>query len=164
MLMVVEWCKSRSRIAVAMIGSPKIDLTPVLGYDVAPGGGRLVINEKEAVRVRKIFELYRSHRSLSTVVAELSRRRWRTKSWRSKPSIEHSGRLFTKASLGRFLTQAVYSGKVDHRGVLYTGEHDPIVEPEVWEEVNAELREGQRTRADVARAKQNALLAGLLTC
>jgi site-specific DNA recombinase len=23
--------------------------TPVLGYDVAPGGGRLVINEKEAV-------------------------------------------------------------------------------------------------------------------
>src|ERR1700676_2904088 len=32
----------------------------VLGYDVAPGGGRLVINEKEAVRVRGIFELYRS--------------------------------------------------------------------------------------------------------
>ena len=29
----------------------------MLGYDVAPGGGRLVINEKEAVRVREIFEL-----------------------------------------------------------------------------------------------------------
>src|ERR1700674_5629925 len=164
MLMVVEWCKSRSRIAVAMIGSPKIDLTPVLGYDVAPGGGRLVINEKEAVRVREIFELHRSHRSLAAVVTELSRRRWRTKSWRSKPSIEHSGRPFTKASLGRFLTHAVYAGKVEHRGAIYTGEHAPIVEPAMWDEVNAELRAGQRTRADVTRTKQNALLAGLLMC
>jgi hypothetical protein len=32
------------------------------------------------------------------------------------------------------------------------------------EEVNAELRAGQRIRADVTRTKQNALLAGLLMC
>jgi hypothetical protein len=49
----------------------------VLGYDIDSGGGRLVINEKEAVRVRGIFELYRSSRSLSAVVTELSRRRAR---------------------------------------------------------------------------------------
>src|SRR6202140_1129997 len=109
--------------------------TPVLGYDVAPGGGRLIINEKEAVRVREIFELYRSSRSLSAVVAELSRRRWKTKSWRSRPSIEHSGRPFTKASLGRFLSHAVYAGKVDHRGALHTGDHAPLVAPPVGEEV-----------------------------
>jgi site-specific DNA recombinase len=138
--------------------------TPVLGYDVAPRGGRLVINEREAVRVREIFELYRSSRSLSAVVTELSRRRWKTKSWRSKRSIEHAGRPFTKASLGRFLAYAVYAGKVEHRGALYTGEHAPIVEPAVWEEVNAELRAGQRIRADVTHTKQNALLAGLLMC
>src|ERR1700680_1823755 len=34
----------------------------------------------------------------------------------------------------------------------------------VWEEVNAELRAGRRTRADVTRTKQKALLAGLLMC
>jgi site-specific DNA recombinase len=138
--------------------------TPVLGYDVDPGGGRLVVNGKEAVRVREIFELYRNSNSLSAVVTELSRRRWKTKSWRSKRAIEHSGRAFTKASLGRLLTNAIYDGKVEHRGAIYTGEHASIVEPAVWEEVNAELRAGRRIRADVTRTKQNALLAGLLLC
>jgi site-specific DNA recombinase len=156
--------RTRDKMSAARRKGKWVGGTPVLGYDVAPGGGRLVINEREAVRVREIFELYRSSRSLSAVVTELSRRRWRTKSWRSKPSIEHSGRPFTKASLGRFLTHAVYAGKVEHRGALYTGEHASIVESVVWEEVNAELRAGQRSRADVARTKQNALLAGLLMC
>jgi site-specific DNA recombinase len=138
--------------------------TPVLGYDVDSGGGRLVVNKKEAVRVREIFELYRSQRSLVAVVMELSRRRWKTKSWRSNRSIEHSGRPFTKASLGRLLTNAIYDGKVEHRGTIYAGEHASIVEPTVWEEVNTELRAGRRTREDVTRFKQNALLAGLLMC
>jgi hypothetical protein len=30
----------------------------VLGYDVDPGGGRLVVNEEEAERVRAIFALF----------------------------------------------------------------------------------------------------------
>src|SRR5258706_10968734 len=132
--------RTRDKMSAARRKGKWVGGTPVLGYDVAPGGGRLVINEKEAVRVWEIFELYRSSRSLSAVITELSRRRWRTKSWRSKPSIDHSGRPFTKASLGRFLTHAVYAGKVEHRGALYTGEHASIVEPAVWEEVNAELR------------------------
>ena len=37
--------------------------TPVLGYEVDRGGGRLIIYEKEAERVRQIFELYRKHHS-----------------------------------------------------------------------------------------------------
>src|SRR6266852_4867523 len=52
---------------------------PVLGYDVDPRGGRLVVNEKEARRVREIFKLYQEYRSLTTAVAELARRGWTTK-------------------------------------------------------------------------------------
>ena len=52
----------------------------VLGYDVNPGGGRLVINEKESHRVRDIFALFLHHRSLSAVVAKLAQLRWKTKS------------------------------------------------------------------------------------
>ena len=53
--------------------------TPVLGYDVGPGGGRLVVNEKESHRVGEIFKLFLQHRSLSAVIAELALRRWKTK-------------------------------------------------------------------------------------
>ena len=47
----------------------------MLGYDVDPGGGRLVVNEKESRRVREIFGLYKTHRSLLKVLAELDRLR-----------------------------------------------------------------------------------------
>jgi len=54
---------------------------PVLGYDVDPGGGRLVVNEEEAVRVRTIFELFEEHGSARLTLAEIERRGWRLKSW-----------------------------------------------------------------------------------
>ena len=138
--------------------------TPVLGYDVDPAGGRLIVNEKESRRVREIFALFLQSLALSTVVAELARRRWKTKSWKSQNGTVHTGRAFARASLHRLLTNAVYAGMVEHRGAMYAGEHDSIVEPSVWQEVNAKLRAGRRTEAGAIRAPQNALLAGLLLC
>jgi len=138
--------------------------TPVLGYDVDPRGGRLVVNEKEAQRVRQIFELYRSHGSLSSVVAELAHRRWTTKSWKSQRGIRHSGHPFTIASLIRLLTNAVYAGKIEYRGVIYQGEHPAIVDPGLWEAVNTDLRGRRPPKTESTRGRQNALLAGLLFC
>ena len=118
--------------------------TPVLGYDVDPAGGRLIVNEKESRRVRDIFALFLRYQSLSAVVVELEGRRWKTKSRTSRNGRTHVGRPFTKASLRLLLTNAVYDGKVEHRGVMYEGEHAPIVEPSVWQKVNAALRSGRR--------------------
>jgi site-specific DNA recombinase len=138
--------------------------TPVLGYDVDPAGGRLIVNEKESRRVQDIFALFLEHHSLPSVVAELARRRWKTKSRTSQSGKAHLGRAFTKASLRRLLTNAVYSGQVEHRGAMYPGEHPSIIEPSVWQKVNAQLRAGRRTRSGTAPVLQNALLAGLLLC
>ena len=137
---------------------------PVLGYDVVAGGGRLIVNDKESRRVRDIFALFAEQHSLATVVTELARRRWKTKSWTSQNGTAHAGRDFAKASLRRLLTNAIYAGKVEHQGTIYTGEQAAIVEPSVWQEVNTELRSGRRAGTAAARVPQNALLAGLLTC
>ena len=56
---------------------------PILGYDIDPRGGRLVVNAKEAERVRAIFDLYLEHQAAIAVVEELRRRDWCTKSWQS---------------------------------------------------------------------------------
>jgi site-specific DNA recombinase len=53
----------------------------VLGYDVSPQRGALMLNQEEARRVVEIFALYREHRSLITVVQELDHRGWLTKAW-----------------------------------------------------------------------------------
>jgi site-specific DNA recombinase len=156
--------RTRDKMSAARRKGKWVGGTPVLGYDVAPEGGRLVMNQTEARRVREIFKLYREHRTLGAVVAELTRRRWTTKSWQSKRGIRHTGRPFTKASLRRFLTNAVYAGKVEYRGTTYDGEHPAIVDAAVWEEINAEFRERRRTKTELARSGQKSLLAGLLFC
>jgi len=137
--------------------------TPVLGYDIDPKGGRLVVNPKEASRVRKIFELYREHGSLDAVVEELSRRGWNTKSWKSKRGIQHGGRPFAPISLFRLLTNIVYTGKIEYRGTIYPGEQPPIIDLGLWQEVNAALRK-PRPRMKPPRHKHEALLSGLLFC
>jgi len=156
--------RTRDKMSAARRKGKWVGGTPVLGYDIDPAGGRLVVNEKEAHRIREIFKLYAQHHSLRVVVAELERRHWTTKSWKSKQEIQHAGRLLTKASLRRLLTNAIYAGKVEHRGTIYAGEHSAIIEPSLWEAVNAELSAGARDTANVAYTKQNALLAGLLSC
>jgi site-specific DNA recombinase len=132
-------------------------------FDVDRAGRRLVVNEKEAQRVREIFALYSQHPSLAIVVSELERRKWKTKSWTSKSGISHAGRPFTTASLCRLLTNAVYAGKVEHRGTIYPGEHTAIVDPSAWEKVNAKLR-ANRGQLRANYTKQDPLLADLLVC
>jgi len=156
--------RTRDKMSAARRKGKWVGGTPVLGYDVDPRGGRLVVNEKEARRVRDIFKLYQEHRSLTPAVAELARRGWTTKSWKSKRGIRRKGRLFTKASLRRFLTNAIYVGKVEYRDTIYDGEHAAIVDLELWEAVNAEFRKRQRPKTDSLRTKQKALLTGLLFC
>jgi site-specific DNA recombinase len=155
--------RTRDKMAAARRKGKWVGGTPVLGYDVDPRGGRLVVNQKEASRVREIFELYRKHGSLRAVVEELNQRGWSTKSWKSKRGIRHVGRPFSPVSLFRLLTHAIYAGKVEYRGAIYEGEHPPILDSAVWEEVNGDLPK-TRPKLKPVRNKHNALLSGLLFC
>jgi len=156
--------RTRDKMGAARRKGKWVGGTPVLGYDVDPAGGRLVVNEPEAQRVREIFRLFKTHRSLLKLVNQLEARRWTNKSWKSKSGVEHVGRPFTKPTLRNLLTNPIYGGKVEYRDTIYPGEHPAIISPALWETVNAEFGARQRKRSDAVRAKQNALLAGLLFC
>ena len=156
--------RTRDKMSAARRKGKWVGGTPVLGYDIDPAGRRLVVNEKEAKHVREIFRLFKTHRSLLKVVTELTARRWRNKSWVSKRGIEHVGRPFTTSTVRCLLTNVIYAGQVKYDGEIYAGEHSPIIEPALWEEVSAEFAARQHRRSEVVRANQNALLAGLLFC
>jgi site-specific DNA recombinase len=156
--------RTRDKMSAARRKGKWVGGVPVLGYDIVPGGGRLMVNDKESRRVQDIFALFAEHRSLGAVVAELTRRRWKTKTWTSQNGTAHAGRDFANASLRRLLTNAIYAGKVEHRGTTYTGEQPSIVEPSMWKEVNIELLSGRRAGTAATRVPQNALLGGLLVC
>jgi len=156
--------RTRDKMSAARRKGKWVGGTPVLGYDVDPQGGRLVVNQDEAKRVRETFELYRRHRSITAVVEQLACLGWKTKSWKSKRGLQHKGRFFTGASLSRMLTNAIYAGKVEYRGAIYDGEHPAIVDPALWEMIRAEARKGEGPKRDPVRCAQKALLAGLLFC
>ena len=156
--------RTRDKMGAARRKGKWVGGAPILGYDVDPRGGRLLVNRAEAVQVLAIFELYRQHRSLPAVVAELAVRAWVNKTWKSKSGIRHIGRPFTKLSVRMLLTNPTYSGKVRYRGVVYPGEQPAIVDATLWEEVSADLQQPRAKNRPRLHEPQNAPLAGILTC
>ncbi len=140
--------------------------TPILGYDVdrSGGGPRLVINPDEASRVCQIFELYLELGSLLPVVAELERRDWRNKAWKTRDGRTRGGLPFDKCRLYNVLTNVLYVGKVQHKGDVYAGEHEPIVPDDLFARVQQQLQRNGRNGTVEHRNRHGALLRGLLYC
>lgn len=56
------------------------------------------------------------------------------------PTASRAAMPMVKASVHRMLTNPYYKGDVVYRGTRYSGNHDPIVPPEVWYQVQSVLR------------------------
>src|SRR4051794_34276467 len=116
---------------------------PLLGYDVDPKGGRLLTNDEEAAQVRALFELYLEKQSLLPVVEELARRGWVGKRWRNRKGKERGGQPFTRTSLHRLLTNVAYTGKTRYKTEIHAGEHPPLVDAQLFQRVQALLRQNK---------------------
>jgi hypothetical protein len=149
--------RTRDKMVAARRRGKWVGGTPVLGYDIAEAGGKLVANQEEAGQVRQIFVLYLKHRSLEATLAELQARQWTTKHWRTREGKEHLGRPITEATLVRLLKNVLYLGQVSHQGETYGGEQEPIVEQAVWRRANEKLakeQNGPRLRRSHATKKK----------
>ena len=60
------------------------------------------------------------------------------------------------------LSNRAYIGEAVHKGDSYPGEHDAIIDRDVWNKVHRILTESPRKRAARTRAETSALLKGLL--
>jgi site-specific DNA recombinase len=119
--------RTRDKMSAARKKGKWVGGMPVLGYDVDRKGGRLIVNEDEALKVRGIYDLYLEHKALIPVVQELERRKWGAKQWTTQRGDVRGGNLFNKSSLFRLLTNVVYTGNVCYKGTIYRGEHEGIV-------------------------------------
>ncbi|MDO5703470.1 MAG: recombinase family protein [Paracoccus sp. (in: a-proteobacteria)] len=120
------------------------------GYDVQDR--KLVINPAEAAAVRRIFERFVELGSATTLAREL-----RAQGFRNK-----QGTLVDKGYLYRLLNNRVYRGEAVHKGKAYPGEHEAIIDAELWNHVHAILQESPRKRANNSRMQTPALLKGLI--
>ena len=156
--------RTRDKMSAARRKGKWVGGCPVLGYDVDPGGGRLVVNEEEAERVRAIFALFEEHRSALPTLAEIERRGWKLKSWTRKAGQFRAGGPFALNSLRRLLTNILYTGAIRHKGQSYPGEHAAILAPGTWERVQNLIAHPAVFARGRSRNKHRALLSGLLHC
>jgi site-specific DNA recombinase len=85
---------------------------------------------------------------------------------RSKHRILTTGRVLGGCSFGRgalyhLLRNRIYRGEVVHKGIVYSGEHQAIVDEELWNAVQAKLS-GNVLRQRRTRIESGALLGGLI--
>jgi len=156
--------RTRDKIAAARRKGKWTGGMPLLGYDVDTRGGRLLVNEEEAARVREIFELYLDRQSLITTAAELERRGWTTKRWVTKKGREMGGKPFGKNNLFKLLTNRIYLGKITYKDEVHEGEHPAIVDEEIFERVQRMLKRNGRTGGAHVKNRHGALLKGLVRC
>lgn len=139
---------------------------PVLGYDVdrTERSPKLVINQDEAVRVRRIFAMYLEAGSMLPVVEECERRGWANKVWVTRGGKTRGGRPFDKSAIHTMLTNPIFAGRIKHKDQTFNGEHDAIIEKSVFDEVQRLLKTNSRGRGRANTNKYEALLRGLLVC
>jgi site-specific DNA recombinase len=125
--------------------------TVALGYDVTDH--RLVINPAEAETVKGIFQRYLELRSVRLLKDDLDRRGIISKIRLSRNGNRSGGKAFSRGALYELLSNPVYIGEIRHRKERHPGQHEPIMDRELWERAQCQLRDQAarcRTRATKA--------------
>jgi site-specific DNA recombinase len=156
--------RTRDKMRAARRKGKWIGGNPVLGYDVAPQGAALVVNQAEAERVRGIFRLYLELGSLMPVIEKLDRREWTMKEWTTREGRTRGGASFNKGTLHNLLTNVVYTGRVRFEGKLCEGEHERILDDETFDRVQERLQRSTSKGGRRSRNNQTGLLNGLIQC
>lgn len=131
-----------------------------IGYDVKDR--QLIVNESEAETVRRIFELYLELGNVRLVEEELRRLGLRTKSYVAQSGRQMGDRTFTRGHLYKLLGNPLYIGEISHKGERHVGQHQAIVDRDIWNRVQATLGDNTQGKRQRANAKEPSLLAGLL--
>ncbi len=151
----------RDKIAASKRKGMWMGGVPPLGYDVLDR--KLVVNEPEAAVVRRLFADFPCAASTTLFVQQLRHEGVMTKSWLARSGNARVGKLMDKGTLYKTLNNPVYLGQIRHKGISYTGEHEPIVTREQWEAVQTALasKPAGVSRGQI-RSERPALLKGLI--
>ena len=122
-----------------------------LGYRVE--NRRLVIEDTEARLVRHIFHEFVRCRSTTDLVKRLM----------ADGQTNRQGKRFCKQMVYKLLHNRVYLGHIIHKEKSYPGQHEAIIDQELWDAAHAILAENNRQRQSETwqRRQSESLLLGL---
>jgi site-specific DNA recombinase len=124
------------------------------GFDVKDK--KLVPNETEAATVRRMFELFLEHHQMPVVARVLNQEA-------RLPRVDGGEARWTKASVRRLLRNPLYAGLCRAGDELVQGEHEPLVDVEVYRRAQ-DLLDGRVREHQEPGRNDDYVLQGLLRC
>ena len=124
----------RDKIAASKAKGMWMGGTVPLGYDAVDR--KLVVNEEEARTVRAIMARFVETKSVPATLRWARAQGLRTKR-RQRVGQPCGGNLFHYGALRCLLSNRTYVGEIEHKGNIYPGQHDAIVERELFDTVQA---------------------------
>lgn len=131
-----------------------------LGYDVQ--NRQLVINEAEAETVRNIFRRYAELGTVSSLQADLKQQGIVSKVWTSATGKMRGGATYSRGALYYLLRNQIYRGRITHKNEFFDGQHAPIVDRALWDQVQNRLSANRSGADRVLSTASRSSLAGLL--
>jgi len=130
-----------------------------IGYDTVDK--KLVVNPQEAETVRLIFHAYLRLTCVRLLKKHLDERNIRNKNRIRKNGTVSEGARFSRGYLYHLLNNPIYIGQIRHKDIIHPGQHEAIIEPELWQAVQAMLS-SRATRKVSAHKTESSPLTGKL--
>ncbi|MGN6543653.1 MAG: recombinase family protein [Aureliella sp.] len=127
-----------------------------LGYKVE--NRKLVIEPIEAATVRHLFHRYLELQSVRALSEEALASGLTEKVGQQK----RRGKPFGRGNLYHLLANPIYIGKIKHRDCVYDGEHNPLLERDIFDRAQALLASQAPRRESRTNAAGRHLLTGLV--
>ena len=134
---------------------------PLLGYNVE--NRKLVINEEESAIVKYAFEQFEISESCTMVADLLNRKGFRTKV-RAHANRHCGGKLFSAKEVRKMLTNPYYKGYVTHKGEIYKGEHQAIIDEKVWDHIQTIFKKIDSNQRKAYNSSTPSFLKGIFKC
>jgi len=151
----------RDKIALSKRRGMWMGGLPPLGYDGVDRS--LVINGSEAKTVRLIYRRYLEVGSIAALKRSLDADGIVSKRRQFEDGRCVGGLPISRGALYQILRNRLYRGEIAHRGEIHQGNHEVIVDPDLWDEVQRDL-EGRSARVRGKRSGRSGEvhLTGLL--
>ena len=133
---------------------------PPYGYDKTDDGLR--INQSEAIIIRNLFQAYVRLGCVRDLLTYAEGKNYRTRVLVFKSGRTRGGGPFNRGGIYHLLSNPLYIGKIKHHDQVFDGLHDPIIDDELWERVQATLSNNRINRKRRSNAASRSPLAGKL--
>jgi len=148
----------RDKIAASKARGMWMGGNPPLGY--RPEGRTLEIVSEHAALIRDLFQRYLAIGNVRQLTEQLAAEGVHVPLRRSLTGRQMGGGVFTRGQIYKILSNPIYLGEIHHKGRVYDGKHEAIIDRELWDAVQAKLADNTQGQQRGPTAKSPSLLAG----